>query len=171
MRKLALIFCFTVMIGLVIYYTESQPAIQADDHTAMAEASPAAHRMELTDKEIQAVMNGLMDTMKQEANEMYRLVNYSAREELIQAFETYATSELAEKFVDTYFYTKADGVYLIPEETFPWFQEKTEYDMINTSKNTVELIQENEDDMFGKYTLAVTLVFQNGWKIKDIDYK
>ncbi len=43
--------------------------------------------------------------------------------------------------------------------------------MINTSNHSVRLVQENENDMVGSYTLVVEMTLQNGWKIQDISYK
>ncbi|MFD1413446.1 hypothetical protein [Oceanobacillus jeddahense] len=170
MKKLALILCFTMMIAMIFSIAvPKEISIQGDDQ--MDVSAIEAENIQPDKEEVIHVMNGLGDTLKQEADDSYKLKNYATEQELTEAFEAYVTPELARAFVDYYFRVEADGVYVIPTHTEPWFQEENEYDMINTSNHSVQLVQENENDMVGSYTLVVEMLFQNGWKISDISYK
>ncbi|GEN88667.1 hypothetical protein MKY30_22830 [Oceanobacillus sp. FSL W8-0428] len=170
MRKLALILCFTVMIAIIFSITAPREVtVQGENQIDIPAAE--AEETQPDKEEIIRVMNGLLDTLKQDADDSYKLKDYATEQELTEAFEAYLTTELAEQFVDYYFRVEADGVYVFPTETMPWFQEENEYDMINTSNHSVRLVQENENDMVGSYTLVVEMTLQNGWKIQDISYK
>ncbi|WP_077602165.1 hypothetical protein [Oceanobacillus sojae] len=170
MRKLALILCFIMMTAIVFSVTVSEEGVvQGENQTNISVAE--AEETQPDKEEVMRIMNGVLDTLVQEADDSYKLKNYATEQELTEAFEVYLTPELAAQFVDYYFRTEADGVYVIPTETMPWFQEENEYDMINTSNHSVQLVQENENDMVGSYTLVVEMTLQNGWKIQDISYK
>ncbi|WP_229720275.1 hypothetical protein [Oceanobacillus neutriphilus] len=158
------------MIAMIFSITASkETSVQGEDQTDMPAAE--AEETQPDKEEIIRVINGLADTLKQEADDSYKLKNYETEQELTEAFEAYVTPELAGQFVDYYFRVEADGVYVFPTETMPWFQEENEYDMINTSNHSVRLVQENENDMVGSYTLVVEMTLQNGWKIQDISYR
>ncbi|MFD1450767.1 MULTISPECIES: hypothetical protein [Oceanobacillus] len=170
MRKLALILCFTVMIAIIFSITAPREVtVQGENQIDIPAAE--AEETQPDKEETIRVMNGLLDTLKQDADDSYKLKDYATEQKLTEAFEAYLTTELAEQFVDYYFRVEADGVYVFPTETMPWFQEENEYDMINTSNHSVRLVQENENDMVGSYTLVVEMTLQNGWKIQDISYK
>ncbi|WP_080875081.1 hypothetical protein [Oceanobacillus timonensis] len=170
MRKLALVLCFMVMIAMIFSITVSEePPVQNDNQ--MDASAMDGEAMQPDKEEVIRVMIGLENTLKQDADDSYKLKDYATEQELIDAFEAYTTPELAKEFVDYYFQAEADGVYVIPTQTEPWFQEENEYDMINISKHSVQIVQENENDMVGSYTLAVEMTLQNGWKIQDISYK
>lgn len=159
-----------MMIAIIFSITVPKEAVvQSGNQTNAAVAE--TEELQPSKEEVIKVMNGLLDTLKQEADDSYKLQNYAAKQELLDAFESYVTPELAEEFVDYYFRIEADGVYVIPTHTMPWFQEENEYDMINTSNQSVQIVQENENDMVGSYTLVVEMTLQNGWKIQDIGYK
>ena len=169
MRKLALILCFTMMTAVILSITV--PGESAGEGNNQIDASAEAEEMQPDQDEVIRVMNGLEDTLKQDADDSYKLKHYATEQELTEAFEAYVTPELAAAFVDYYFRAAAEGVYVIPTQTEPWFQEENEYDMINISNHSVQVVQENENDMVGSYTLVVEMAFQNGWKIQDISYK
>lgn len=169
MRKLAFILCFTMMTAIIL--TVTVPGESAVEGNNQIDATAEAEERQPNKEEVIRVMNGLEAALKQDADDSYKLENYATEQELTEAFEAYVTPELAAAYVDYYFRTEADGVYVIPTHTEPWFQEENEYDMINISKHTVQLIQENENDMAGSYTLVVEMVLQNGWKIQDISYQ
>lgn len=170
MRKLALILCFTMMIAIILSITVPREAAVEEDNQMDASALEA-EEIQPDKEEVIRVMNGLENTLKQDADDSYKLKNYATEQELTEAFEAYVTPELAAAFVDYYFRAETDGVYVIPAHTEPWFQEENEYDMINISNHSVQVVQENENDMVGSYTLVVEMVLQNGWKIQDISYK
>ncbi|WP_152655012.1 hypothetical protein [Oceanobacillus sp. CFH 90083] len=172
MRKLALILCFTMMIVLIFSITvPREAAVKSDQQVGASALDLGKEEIQPDKEEVIRVMNGLGDTLKQDVDDSYKLKHYATEQELISAFEAYTTPELARDFVDYYFRAEADGVYVIPTHTEPWFQEENEYDMINTSNHSVQIVQENENDMVGSYTLVVELILQNGWKIQDISYR
>ncbi len=123
MRKLALILCFTVMIAIIFSITAPREVtVQGENQIDIPAAE--AEETQPDKEEIIRVMNGLLDTLKQDADDSYKLKDYATEQELTEAFEAYLTTELAEQFVDYYFRVEADGVYVFPTETMHGFKKK-----------------------------------------------
>ncbi|WP_053218821.1 hypothetical protein [Virgibacillus senegalensis] len=118
-------------------------------------------------EELVSVTETFIDLLVQETEENYRVTAYSSIDELTEAFSRVATPDAVKKYIDYYYTEKEDGLYLLPAETPPWFQSEAEYEMIETGDGTVKVIQDNQTDLQGSYTLELELTFDDNWKITE----
>lgn len=173
MKKRYSLFIISVSacIGLILLSAYSQEeVVYAEDYSEHFTSTPEKE-LDMNHSTVVNKMNGLMDTLIQDVDNNYKVQAYDTREGLQQAFEQHTSQSLAEQFVDYYFIEKSDGMYIIPMESPSWFQEENDYDMIKKDENTIQLIQDNYNEMVGEYTLVVDFTFQQDWKISGVTYQ
>jgi hypothetical protein len=125
---------------------------------------------ELTHEEIIALTNRFMDIFVQDIDSNYKVIQFDTKEELLNEFEKITTKETVQQFVDFYYMEKADGLYLLPTETPPWFLEENDYDMIRMDASTVKVVQDNYTELDGDYQLELEFTYDTDWKITNIMY-
>ncbi|WP_153465244.1 hypothetical protein [Sediminibacillus terrae] len=146
------------------------------EHASQAKTSPAhespgedepTKESTPTHEELVSVTETFIDLLVQETDDNYRVTNYHSIDEITDAFTKVATPSAAKKYIDYYYEEKGDGLYLLPAETPPWFQSESEYEMIESGDGTVKVIQDNQTDLHGSYTLELELTYDDSWKITD----
>ncbi|PAV27726.1 hypothetical protein CIL05_20480 [Virgibacillus profundi] len=120
--------------------------------------------------QIVALTDQFMDILVQEIDKNYKVVNYDTKVELLNQFESVSTKEVATPYVDYFYYEEADGLYIVPTETPPWFNEENDYDVIQLEDKKVKVTQDNQDALFGDYTIEYEFTYDNDWKITKINH-
>ncbi|SDK08906.1 hypothetical protein [Sediminibacillus albus] len=171
---IALIFILSI---LTLSFQSGDPDLTADNASAnvTTESNPAQNEKDHREKESQpekldhehltSVTKSFMDKLVQETTESFQVKNFDSKEELIDEFGTIASPSVAEKYIDVYYTEKADGLYLLPTETPPWFQSDSEYEMMDMENGKVKVIQENQTELYGSYKIELELTFTDSWKI------
>lgn len=125
---------------------------------------------DLTHEEIVSLTDEFMDIILQDIDNNYQVIHYETKDELLDEFKNISTYEAAEPYVEFYFDETEDGLYIIPTETPPWFNPDNDYDIISSNKSA-RVIQENETDLDGKYTIQYDFIYEeDGWKITKIEH-
>lgn len=138
--------------------------------TSEVELTSSQTFKDITHEEITSLTQSFMDLIVQDIDDHYQVKDYHSKEEILNEFEKISTRDVAEPYVEFYFEEKEDGLYIIPTETPPWFNPDDDYDII-TSNKTVQVIQDNESDIDGKYTLKYEMTYDaDGWKITNIEH-
>src|SRR5690625_5725860 len=83
----------------------------------------------LSHKQIVALTDQFMDTLVQKTEDN-KVINFDTKEKLLHAFDDIATKKVASTYVDYYYYEEADGLYMIPTETPPWFNKENDYNVV-----------------------------------------
>ncbi|SDM12503.1 hypothetical protein [Sediminibacillus halophilus] len=138
---------------------------QVSQENVTSDTNEAASR--LSHAQLVSLTEKFMDLLVQETDENYRVMAYSSINELTDTFTKIAKPSVAKKYIDYYYEEKEDGLYLLPAETPPWFQSGAEYEMIESGDGTVKVVQDNQTDLHGSYTLELELTFDDSWKITD----
>lgn len=124
---------------------------------------------ELTHDEIVSLTDTFMELLVQEIDDHYRVEKFDTKEELLKAFTPYIKKEAVQPYIDFYYEEKEDGLYILPTETPPWFENKTEYDKETLDNGNVQVTQQNENALYGKYTIIIEFEYIDGtWKIANI---
>ncbi|MFD1851183.1 hypothetical protein [Oceanobacillus bengalensis] len=123
---------------------------------------------DVTHEEVVKLTNQFMNILVQEIDTNYKALYVKNVDELLTAFEEVTTREVAAPYVDFYYTEEADGMYILPTETPPWFVEENEYEIQRITDNKVKVIQHNQTVMDGKYTIELELTYKNNWKITKV---
>src|SRR5690625_377328 len=125
---------------------------------------------DLTHEEIVSLTDEFLDVILQDIDDDYKVIQYETKDELLDEFENRSTHESAEPYVEVYFNETEDGLYIIPTETPPWFNPDNDYDIISSDR-FARVIQENETDLDGTYTIQYDFIYEeDGWKISKIEH-
>lgn len=143
---------------------------QNETFSSIKEKVNIQEEKELSHEEVIALTNGFMDILVQDIDSNYKVNHFDTKEELLTEFEKVTTKETARQLVDFYYMEKADGLYLLPTETPPWFLEENDYDMISKDASTVKVVQDNYTELDGNYQLELEFTFDTDWKITNIMY-
>lgn len=156
-------------IGIILFLftlvntNELQTAVAEDNQQTGEKESSITH------DQIVSLTDEFMEILVQDVDENYKVINYDTKDELLHAFEQVTTRETAKPYVD-YFYTQeADGLYILPTETPPWFIEGNAYDMIQLDKSQVKVVQENQTVFYDEYEIEIEFTFEQEWKITTIN--
>lgn len=126
---------------------------------------------DLSHEQISSMTDQFMDKLLQETDNRNKVIHYDTKSDLLGEFEKIAAKEVASKYVQYYFDEQSDGLYIKPTETPPWFQEQHDYDKIKKDDNTVEVVQTNQTDLYGTYTVTFEFTWEdNQWTITSIDH-
>lgn len=125
---------------------------------------------QLSHDQIVSLTNQFMKILVQDIDSNNKVVNYNTKKELLEEFGKVTTKNVAAEYVDYYYQNKSNGLYIIPTETPPWFNEKNDYDMIQRGENVVKVMQENKSDLYGPYTVEIEFTYNGKWKITGINY-
>ncbi|WP_067725649.1 hypothetical protein [Oceanobacillus damuensis] len=161
-----------VLIGTVI----DRELVLAKDHqqielsTIKENKEVIADNAELQHDDVIHLTSTFMDILVQDVDEKYKVKSFDTKEELLDEFEKVTARTTAQEYVDFYYMEEADGMYILPTETPPWFLEENDYDMIKVDDSTVKVVQENYTDLYGDYVLELEFTFDGDWKITEILY-
>lgn len=123
---------------------------------------------EPTHNQITALTDQFMRILVQDTDSNYKVVNYNLKEALLTAFEQVTIREVAIDFVDFYYREKADGLYILPTETPPWFEKDNKYRLEQLGQNKVKVVQTNHSYLHDTYTIEFEFTFDDEWKITNI---
>ncbi|MYL33806.1 hypothetical protein GLW05_09360 [Pontibacillus yanchengensis] len=116
--------------------------------------------------------NQFMNKLVQEAGPNNKVKAYDSKNELIQSFQSISTTALAKEYVDFYYKEYNNGLYIIPTETPPWFNKEKEYQTKQLGNQHVMVIQENQSEMHGNYTIEIEFAYENDqWKMVSVNHK
>ncbi|MRH44789.1 hypothetical protein GH741_19245 [Aquibacillus halophilus] len=145
---------------------EQKKTVEADQEVISNNKEDQGN-VELTHEEIIELTDQFMRLLVQETDKNYKVKNYQTKDALIKDFESIVEKTVAVKYIDFYYQQKEDGLYILPTETPPWFQKKSEYEMMYLDENKMKIIQTNESDLYGKYTIELVLTFDERWRISN----
>lgn len=112
-----------------------------------------------------------IETIKQPIDENYYVIDKETKADIYQAFDDIATREASGPFVSYYFTEEEEGLALLPTSLPPFFMTTHTYDIIEETEDHVIIQQDVEDiDLYGPYTIILTFVYEEGWKISQVDY-
>jgi len=169
------------IIGVYVLFSSltSQQLVFAKNHQVSSSPTQLKEQVttrenlnpELSHQDIVALTNTFMDTLVQETDHNYKVIQFGSNDELINELEKVTTREIAKGFVDYYYTETTEGMYILPTETPPWFLEENDYDMIKVNESTVKVIQDNYTELDGKYRLELEFTYKTDWKITNIHYE
>lgn len=156
MGVLLSLFLFTYQVA-AIEYEASDSEEKLDEQT-------------ITHEEIIVLTDKFMEQLVQEIDDDYRVVHFDTKEALESSFDDIAMREVTVEYTDFYYEETADGLYILPTETPPWFIETNDYHVIQLNKGQVKVVQENETHLYGQYTITYEFSFEDKehWKITNI---
>ncbi|QGS69084.1 hypothetical protein CV093_14040 [Oceanobacillus sp. 143] len=113
-----------------------------------------------------------MNTLVQPIDDNYRVLNYTTIDELMDAFSVFIDRDVVAEYVNFYFHEEADGLYILPTETPPWFEEANDYEVEQVSENKTVINQYNESGLHGNYTVSIEFTFDGtAWRITGINHQ
>ncbi|WP_051189113.1 hypothetical protein [Halalkalibacillus halophilus] len=112
---------------------------------------------QLSHEQIVNVTNEFMDLLVQDTNDQYQVTNYDTLEELKEAFDTVADRAITDEYVDFFYKEEEDGLYIVPTQTPPWFDESVDYEVTDLGNQTYQVTQSNETDLYGDYTINLEI--------------
>ncbi len=125
----------------------------------------------LTEKIITSVTSEFMDQLVQKSNQDSRVVAYDSKEDLIESFSSIANKSVAKEYVDFYYKEYNNGLYILPTDTPPWFQENESYTTETLEDGRIAVTQHNTSELYGKYTVSFVFTHTNeGWIIDGINH-
>jgi hypothetical protein len=131
-----------------------------------------AEEQNLEQPPVKELANEFINRLVQEVDDHYKVTNFTSKYELMKYMSEIASEELAKKVVNFYYKEQEDGLYIVPTELMPWFVEGNDYQLKQLDKQTYELTQMNESNLYGKYNITIQFIYQNeGWKIKNFHSK
>lgn len=172
MRKsyiLGIVFALILIIApiaVVMTSTDSTDQAAEGKTSAAKEDTP-----KLTKDEIISLTKEFKQQLMSKTDESGKVLDFESKEEYVDSFSNIAKRESLPQFVDVLYEEKADGLYLKAMDTPPWFNEYNDYDMIETDNGTFVVTQENTSDLHGEYTIQLEFVYDQNWKIKDVQYE
>lgn len=163
-RKFKWIVYTSILLSLFLF-TYQVAAIENEEPASKEKSEDQT----ITHEEIIALTDKFMEQLVQEVDEDYRVVHFDTKAALEASFDHIANREVIAEYVDFYYEETADGLYILPTETPPWFIKENDYNVIQLNKDQVEVVQENQTDLYGAYTITYEFSFDDDdWKITKI---
>lgn len=166
---LGILFAFILIITPIIVVMTSTDS--TNEATEMKISAAQEHTPKLTKEDIIKLTKKFKQQLIQETDESGKVLEFESKAEYMDSFSNIAKQESLPQFVDVLYQEKEDGLYLNAMDTPPWFNEYKDYDMIETDNHTFVVTQENTSDLHGEYTIQFEFVYDQHWKIKDVQYE
>ncbi len=127
---------------------------------------------DLTEEWIFTQTEKIMEQLVQPTDEEYRVLHFNNKQQLVDSFLPYASKSFAQKLVDLYYEERNGALYIIPTETPPWFVPQTAYTIQKISPDQYNVIQTNESELYGRYTITLHFKRNNHgiWIVDDVTY-
>lgn len=116
----------------------------------------------LTEDKAEELMTDFETRLQPRVNEEGKVVEYDTIEELTTYVEETASTDLAKKLVKELYEEKEDGLYVKPDKLGPFLNPDKNYTLNKKSETSYELVQKNETDANGKYTMTITFKANEG---------
>ncbi|KGP70883.1 hypothetical protein [Pontibacillus yanchengensis] len=143
-----------------------QPVLANNVSTQSKEMTTISHKI------IAKRTDEFMNKLVQKAGPNNKVKAYDSKNELIQSFQSISTTALAKEYVDFYYKEYNNGLYIVPTETPPWFNKEKQYQTKQIDNKHVMVIQENQSEMHGNYTIEIEFAYQdNQWKMINVNHK
>lgn len=148
----------------------------AQNHTEMLVSSfeTKAEAKSTAVKELDEVTltKELTNRVVQKTDNQYKVENFSSKEEMSNHLQGVASEELSNKITDFYYEEKDGALYLKPTELFPWVEYENDYDVKKVNEFEYQLVQSNESDLYGNYTIEINFEYvNNDWIIQNFAIK
>lgn len=165
MKSIIGTFAFILITVILVISTPSMDniSVYGDKETALVVKIEQEEIVDLTDK--------FMDILVQEVDNNYKTIHVHSKDDLLSRFEEVTTRDVAMPYVDFYYHEEADGMYILPTETPPWFIKEAPYDVKEITNNRLKIIQSNHTEVNGTYTIEIELTYDDKWKITNITLK
>ncbi|SEO72350.1 hypothetical protein SAMN04488134_111117 [Amphibacillus marinus] len=111
-----------------------------------------------------------IETLVQEINEDYSVINYSSKEQLYELFDGIATRESVKPYLDFYYQELDDSIYILPTELPPWFVVGVPYEVTESANGTFVVFQETVTDLHGPYKIEIEFAYNDNWEIIRINH-
>ncbi|MFW5972235.1 MAG: LysM peptidoglycan-binding domain-containing protein [Bacillota bacterium] len=106
------------------------------------------------------------DQLIQDTSNDYRVKDFDSKDELIKSLTDIVSSDIAVGYVNSYYYEKDDQLYLIAKDGPIMLKPNLPFQITQVDNSTYEAVQENQNMLYGRYTLTVTISRLNEeWKI------
>ncbi|RDW18742.1 hypothetical protein CWR48_10505 [Oceanobacillus arenosus] len=166
-----------VILLLLVVSNHNPVPVQAKNHQEITSTLGSMAKgqqesiPELTHQNIVELTDRFMNTIVQPTDENYRVLNYVTIDELLDAFAVFIDREIVAEYVDYYYHQEADGIYILPTETPPWFEEDNDYEVQQVSENKVLVNQYNESELQGNYSIRIEFTYNGStWTITGITH-
>ncbi|KGP89781.1 hypothetical protein N780_10000 [Pontibacillus chungwhensis BH030062] len=144
---------------------------QEKKHGLTSSSNKAQEKEILTEEIITSVTSKFMDQLVQKSNQESRVMAYDSKKELIKSFSSIANKSVAKEYVDFYYKEYNNGLYILPTDTPPWFQENESYTTETLEDGRIAVTQHNTSELYGKYTVSFVFTHTNeGWIIDGISH-
>ena len=169
---------FIVMAGMLSITTGcgSDVANLAKDHSEIVLSSidnkAEAKTIAIEKPDVEMLSSELMNRIIQDTNQSFQVKNFNTKEEINNHLQEVASEDLATNIIDTYYEEREGSLYLIPTELFPWMNSEEPYELNQVNKFEYQLVQSNESDLYGAYTIEINFLYENNhWIIKNFTIK
>lgn len=159
-----ILFTFETENAEHIFATAPNQMIKENDHQAIEQ---------MTHEQIVELTDQFMKILVQDVDKQYRVLRYDSKAELRNAFDELVMGKgltIVRDYINYYYEEKSDELYIIPTETPPWFNKNNTYDVIQLDRDQLKIVQENQSDLYGQYTIEMEFTFHQTWKITDINH-
>lgn len=108
----------------------------------------------------------LKNRLIQETDENKKVIMYDSKKGLINYLSEIMNEKLTTNYIDTYYYEKQDGLYLIPKETPITLDLNKDYKLERQSKYEYYAVQETTSELHGNYEITMHFKYvDNHWII------
>ncbi len=171
MKKIIYLLALTALILIIIPYSLTDINAESDSYhashlsahefsskTLVGQASWSKEQnVELTDEQIDQVLDQFMDHLLQKTDEEFRVLNYQSLEDYKSSFKGLATSNVVDQYVDEIYFEKGQALYFKPTDTPPWFESDQPFDKEKLDERTYRISQSNENELHGNYHILIDL--------------
>ncbi len=121
---------------------------------------------------VEKLSSELINRIVQDTDDQYKVKDFSTEEDIEQHLREVTSSDLAANITDVYYEERDGGLYLVPTELFPWVNTDQPYELKQMNDFEYQLIQSNESDLYGSYTIEINFLYENNhWIIKNFTIK
>ena len=121
---------------------------------------------------VEKLSSELINRIVQDTDDQYRVKDFNTEEDIEQHLREVTSSDLAANITDVYYEERDGGLYLVPTELFPWVNTDQPYELKQMNDFEYQLIQSNESDLYGSYTIEINFLYENNhWIIKNFTIK
>ncbi len=117
---------------------------------------------------VEKLTSELINRIVQDTDDQNMVKEFTTKKDMEQHLQEVASSDLVSTITDVYFEEREGGLYLVPTELFPWVNTDQPYELKQMNDFEYQLIQSNESDLNGSYTIEINFLYENNhWIIKN----
>ncbi|MGP4072966.1 hypothetical protein ACTWQB_10490 [Piscibacillus sp. B03] len=169
MKKITYLIALTALILITIPYSLSDINAESSSYNSedfskhvvsskvTGQADWTSEQAELSNEDINQVLNQFMDQLVQETDDQWKVLNYQSLEEYKSSFDQIAERKVVDYFVDEIYYEEGQTLYLKGMDTPPWFDSDQDFNKEQLDDETYRITQDNESDFYGNYRIVIDL--------------